>query len=124
MKVPRRPASGPARRVGHPGVRRRNIVFDDQRPAWDSSTSDLAQFKLDKEELEVRAAFGLGEGGEGGEGWAALQNIGNSILYFKSRHTQLALKRRSSSSLLLFVVITVVPVCVKFICFDRRAPRL
>ena len=36
--------------------RRRNVVFDDQRPAWDSSTSDLAQFKLDKEELEVSSS--------------------------------------------------------------------
>ena len=36
--------------------RRRNVVFDDQRPAWDSSTSDLAQFKLDKDELEVSSS--------------------------------------------------------------------
>lgn len=60
MKVPRRPA---ARRVGpwHTGQtrRRRDVAFDDKRPAWDGSTSDLAQFKLDKEEQEVRAAGGI-----------------------------------------------------------------
>ena len=29
-----------------PGSGRRKMVFDDQRPGWDSSTSDLERFKL------------------------------------------------------------------------------
>jgi hypothetical protein len=59
MKVPRRPGSAPARRVsgsGAGGSGRRRIAFDDARPAWDGTSTDLAQFKLDKQEQEVRPA--------------------------------------------------------------------
>jgi hypothetical protein len=55
MKVPRRPPHPLLGRPGEPRQRRtRHITFDDQRPGWDDTTSDLKKWKLSSDEVEVR----------------------------------------------------------------------
>ena len=51
---PRRPgATSLPERVGV-APRRRKVQFDDQRPGWDFTTSDIGKFKLTPEQVEVR----------------------------------------------------------------------
>ena len=54
MKVPR-----PGERMrSHPLYRRKTkskVVFDDQRPGWDSTSRDLTKYKLTDEQIEVSA---------------------------------------------------------------------
>ena len=52
---PRRPgATSLPERVGV-APRRRKVQFDDQRPGWDFTSSDIGKFKLTPEQVEVRA---------------------------------------------------------------------
>lgn len=56
MKVPPRPGE---RMRSHPLYRRKTkskVVFDDQRPGWDSTSRDLTKYKLTDEQVEVSAA--------------------------------------------------------------------
>lgn len=42
----------------HPLYRRKTkskVVFDDQRPGWDSTSRDLTKYKLTDEQIEVSA---------------------------------------------------------------------
>ncbi|EEH52308.1 uncharacterized protein MICPUCDRAFT_42647 [Micromonas pusilla CCMP1545] len=58
MKVPRRPPHPLLGRPGEPRQRRtRHITFDDQRPGWDDTTSDLKKWKLSSDEVEAKKAL-------------------------------------------------------------------